>query len=382
MKKIFFLFALSLVNMLLFSCRSDDMNFSDVQVSAVNSLYEPLDNRSVRLQTSSSATLFFEWQSAFTEDGGAALYEILFDRVGGDFSNPIYTITSNSNGYLNNATISHALLNRITLATGVEPGETGEVIWTVVASRGLNRQMSEHRRTLSITTLEGFADVPEDLYITGAGSEGGEDLSAALPFRQTAQGEFEIYTRLEAGSAYTFVDRRTGTPRTFYTDDEVRLREGADGEGSSNSSTTGVYRINVDFNVATIEYTEIKSVGLFFSPDNAVMFDLPYAGAGVWTGTGVVTFKQESWGRDERYKFEMVTVVNGNDVVRQLGTVNTTDNSPTPDQDPSYYYLRALPNVSQWDEKWKFMSEVDGQSTTISVIMQGDRPYTHTVTVN
>lgn len=382
MKKILFLLAVSLTNILLFSCKSDDMNFKDVQVSAPTSLYEPLDNRTVRLQPSASATLFFEWQPAFSEDGGAALYEVLFDRVGGDFSTPIYTVLSNANGFRNNATIPHVTLNRIAIAAGIEPATAGDVIWTVVASRGLNRQRSTQVRTLNLTALEGFAEIPDELFVTGAGSEGGVELGEALPFSQIAPGEFEIYTYLEAGEEFAFIDRRTENSRVFYTTDEIRLRESEAGTESSMVSNAAVYRINIDFNLATIRFTEIKSIGVFFSPDNQVILDLPYAGKGIWTGTGVINFKQESWGRDERYKFQKVIVENNADVITQLGTVNATDSQPTANSDPSYYYLKVLPNVTQWDDKWKFMSQVDGRSTTISVIMRGDQPYTHTVTVN
>lgn len=381
MKKYINILLCSFLAVLVHSCKTDDMNYSDAQVTAVTALYSPTDNAAVKLVSAESASLFFEWEPARTEDNGAALYEIVFDKVGGDFSQPIYTITSNNNGYLSNATLTHKVLNSVATMSGINPGESGEIIWTVVSSRGLNRILSEQVRTLTISTLEGFAEVPNEVYLFGEGSETGTDASASLPFKQTAGGEFEIYSKLEADKDYVFIDRKGSSPRYFYSDDQVKLKEGEEGS-AMKVSKTGVYKINIDFNVATVTLSEVASIGLWFSPDNKILFDLPYQGKGVWTGTGVVKFKQESWGKDQRYKFQFEAIENGSQVTKQFGTLNASDNPPNESSDPSYYYIRVLANVTQWDDKWKFIDAVDGASTTISIIMQGDKEYTHSVTVN
>ncbi|WP_346239127.1 SusE domain-containing protein [Niabella insulamsoli] len=382
MEKIFIKsFYLSLLSLILFSCKKDDMNYKDVSVTPVKKLYAPVDNRSVKLLSSASASLYFEWEAVRAEDGGAAAYEVVFDKADGDFSDPLYKIVSDNNGYSNGATITHKILNRIAGLAGIEPGGTGAIKWSVIASRGINTIKSDESFSIMVTALQGFADLPDEVFITGEGSETGNDLSAALPFKFNATGEFEIYTKLEAGKPYYFTDRNNGTPRIFYSDNGSTLKE-ASATGSITASKTGVYRINLDFNTATIAYTEVTSIGIFFSPENRVLFNLDYQGKGIWKGTGVINFRQESWGRDQRYKFQMVTVANGTTNTGQLGTVNGTDSPPTASSPASYYYLRVLPNPSQWDDKWKFISAVDGKSTTITVLMQGSSPYTHTVQVN
>lgn len=363
------------------SCKKDDMEYKDAAITPVKSLYEPADNKAVKLLSSTTASLYFEWQAVSVEDGGAPLYEVLFDKTGGDFSNPIYTVVSDNNGYTNGATITHKILNKISSLAGFEPGTTNDLIWTVAASRGVNRVLSDQTRKLTITSLNGFVDIPDEVFITGAASEGGSDLSQALPFKLTAAGEFEIYTKLEAGKTYYFTDRNSGTPRIFYSADGAVLKESSE-TNAITAEKTAVYRINLDFNVSTIKYTEIKSMGLWFCPSNAVIWSLDYKGKGVWTGTGVVNFKQESWGRDQRYKFQMETISGGTSAIAQIGTLNGTDSPPTESSAPSYYYVKVLSTVSQWDDKWKFMDKVDGKSTTISLIMKGDTEYTHTVTVN
>lgn len=380
MKAIYKLGFLFSVISLLFSCKTDDMNYSDAAVSPVKSLYEPANNKSVKLLSSTTASVYFQWEAVKVEDGGAALYEVLFDKKGGDFSKPLFTVVSDNNGYANAATITHKTLNKVAAAAGVQPGATGELIWTVSASRGMNSVLSGEVRSLTITSLNGFTDIPDEVFITGEGSEGGATLANALPAKLNAPGEFEIYTKLEAGKAYRFVDRKSGTPRMFFSSDGSTLKEAAD--GSITAGKTAVYRINLDFNVSSISFTEIKSVGLWFSPLNKVLFNLDYQGKGVWTGTGVINFKVESWGKDQRYKFQLETESKGATATAQIGTLNGTDNPPNASSAPSYYYVKLLSNVTQWDDKWKFVDAVDGKSTTISLIMKGDAQYTHTVKVN
>ncbi len=363
------------------ACKTDNLEYNDIKVSPVKSLYEPSDNRTIKLLNSASASLYFEWEAVKVEDGGAPLYEVLFDVASGDFSEPIYRVVSDNNGYVSGATITHKVLNRVAAMANIEPGQTGTLKWTVVASRGINEVLAAVSRSISITSLNGFVDVPDEVFISGDGSEAGTSLGDALPFKRIAAGEFEIYTKLDEGKTYRFVDRITGTPRIFYTEDGAALRESEE-EASITVSKTGVYRINLDFNLAVLSYTEITSMGVFFSPDNSIILDMDYVGYGVWSGTGVINFKQEGWGRDQRYKFQMETVANGQPATIQLGTQNNTDSAPNASSDPSYYFVRVLPNLSQWDDKWKFIDAVDGNSTTVTLLLQGDSDYTHTVEVN
>lgn len=358
------------------SCKSDDMNYKDANVSPVNKLYEPTDGRAVKLLSSTTASLFFEWEAVKVEDSGSPLYEVVFDKEGGDFSNPIYRIVSDNSGYANHATILHKDLNKIAGLAGIEAEQTGAIIWTVVASRGLNEARAKESRNVVITRLAGFVDVPDEVFITGEASETGTNLAEALPFKLTATGEYEIYTKLTAGKTYQFVDRKEGTPRAFYADG-TKLKE----DGSTTTTTTGIYRINLDYNIGTVTYTKITSLGLFFCPNNVVLFNLDYVGKGVWTGQGKVVFKQESWGRDQRYKFQMETVnASGSAVTEQLGTVDGgIDNPPTSSTGADYFYLKRV-SVNQWDNKWKFTSEMDNATVSISIYLQGNKAYTHTVT--
>ena len=132
-------------------CKKDE-GLRDTRVSAVTAFYEPADSKSIVLQSSASATLYFEWEAAKAEDSGMVLYEIAFDKVGGDFSNPVYKMASDNNGGYNHATISHKQLNKIAGAAGIESSATGKL--TIFRSampgmRGGRRHRSSPRATPS-----------------------------------------------------------------------------------------------------------------------------------------------------------------------------------------------------------------------------------------
>jgi hypothetical protein len=352
----------------------DDEELRDTRVTAVNMLYEPADAKSIILQSSASASVYFEWEPAKAEDSGMVLYEVAFDVEGGDFSAPIYKMASDNNGGYNHATVTHKQLNKIGAMAGIGSAETGKLIWTVFSSKGVNELKGAETRTMTITRLAGFADIPVDVFVTGAGSEGGSNIADGSVMKAIAPGEFEIYTKLTAGEAYYFTDATSGTPRQFYVDSNV-IKEG---ESTSTVATTGVYRINIDFNTGATVFTEVVDFRLFFSPTNSHLFSLDYMGNGVFKAASQpITFKQEGWGRDERYKFTMtIKDSEGNESLEWWGTLNSTDGRPTGNDE--YYYMTVVPE-SQWDDKWKFDGIMDLALVDVFAYFQAEGPYTHNV---
>lgn len=345
----------------------------NTNVSEVERLHTPDDGYSVTLDPEGS--LSFEWAPAKAEDGGFVMYEVAFDTVGGDFSNPIYRVISDNNGAGNTATISHKTLNKAAASAGLESEETGKLIWTAISSRGVNEQVGPENRTIQITRLPGFADPPTTLYITGAGTETGSDLSNAIQAKATEEGLFEIYTELTTDGPFKFVNNTSDSPREFVL---------VDGSISENGSAptieqNGVYRINLDFTVGAATITEIKEIELFFAPNNEFLFELPYQGNGVWKAEEQpIEFRQESWGRDERYKFRM-TVNNGEaDEYEWWGSINNDNSRPDDSTPDSFYYLYPAPS-DQWSHSFKFRTEIDMSYSDVTVYFQADREYTHEV---
>lgn len=333
------LFAFTLV---LAACSSDG-EVRHLGVTAVQSLYEPDNGKSVVLQSSASASLFFEWEPALAEDGGAVLYEIAFDKADGDFSDPVYVMASNNNGGDNSATITHKQLNQIAALAGVESGAQGSLKWTVYSSKGINPVKAAEERTLTLTRLAGFAEVPSQLYITGEGTEAGADLGDAVQMRKVADGEFEVFMKLTEGKPFKFVSAVTGTP-TEYSLNGDKLVEG----GTTSVAKTGIYKYYIDFNAGSFTSKEVTKVKLYLNWSQKE-FELPYKGMGVWELNGLtITGLTDSDNSDDRYKFRMESSA-GETEWRAINN----DSKPTGNE--SYYYMVEKSNVEQWtnNEVWK-----------------------------
>lgn len=357
-------------------CKKSDMEYKDPKVSPVDQLYAPLDNQRVELSTQPDAHMLFQWSASHAQDGQLVSYEVDFFKDA-DTAQPVYRIVSDNSGEELYANISHIDINKACAAAGIPTGETGTIYWSVSSWRGLSSAVCTERNKLVVKRLEGFEVIPDNVYLTGAASETGDDLSKAILMQKTSDGKFEIYTKLKANEGYKFVDRVSGTPASYYINAAGKLAE-ANNEETSKVTDEGIYRITLDFTNKGTTITGIKKMGVFFCPSNAVILDLDYKGLGVWSGSTVIHLKQESWGLDERYKFQMETTSG----TAQLGTKIDTDSPPNASSPASYYYVTLLDQISQWDHKWKFDHALDGQNATITLSLQGGTPYTHTVKKN
>ena len=353
----------------LVACKSDDMEYKDTDVTAVTILYEPSDGTTVQLGANGS--LYFAWEPALAQDGGAPLYEVYFDKADGDFSKPLYVLTSDLNGFSNGAQVTHKILNTIAKLAGAKVGESTSLKWAIVSARGINTKLSTASKTLSVIRMNGYED-SGSLYITGDGCEAGSNL---LAMHRNEEGVYEIYTKLIPGKTYYFRPSNTDASIAYYIN-EGKLDETA---STFQNSLDGVYKISVDLNSRSMTSPiKIDEVGFWFCPTNTVEWSLSYTGNGTWVGNGPINFKVESWGKDQRYKFRVKTKDgNGNTTEEDWGPAKANEDG-TPSGTDTYYNLAIYENANQWDHKWKFANSFDGKQTTLTVIMSG-ATYTHKV---
>ncbi|KAA2243084.1 hypothetical protein F0L74_11245 [Chitinophaga agrisoli] len=365
-----------LLAVVLGGCKKDDYKIN-TNLQPVARLTAPVNNKFVKLQPATSASVTFEWDQARAEDGSLVLYEVAFDKADGDFSNPIAKFTADGGGVQNHLSLSHKSLNGIAGSAGIPALGTGKLKWTVLAAKGYNIQKASEDRIVEVERPNGFAEIPVDVYLTGEATEAGTDLSKAIRLKSISNGVFEVYTSLKDGK-YQFTDRNSGTPATYSVAGTV-LKEG----GESTHTGTKVYRLRLDFNNTNATATEITGMGLWFAPDNKIMFDLSYAGNGMFTATNqVITFKQESWGRDERYKFRMnVKDADGNAGEEWVGSSNADNSRPTSATPLTFWELWPIANNDQWNYCYKFQTEVDTKACDVKVYFQADKAYTHEVIV-
>ncbi|MCU0354807.1 MAG: SusE domain-containing protein [Cytophagales bacterium] len=356
----------------------------NLNLTAPDSLRTPANDVSVRIDLIANPSVVFEWKPGQAADGALLLYEVAFDKENGDFSNPVFKLASDGNGVQPKATIQHRDLNKIAGLAGIAALAKGKLKWTVLASKGTNVQQAAQTRLVNVERPAGFSEIPVDLYLTGDATEFGTELSRAARLQQTRvngqprPGEFEIYTSLKAGT-YRFLNRNTGTPVAF------SLRGNLIQEGGTTTVTGAakVYRINLDFNRATVQLTEIKEMGLWVSARERVTVTLPYVSNGMWKIENTpIEFVQQSWGRDERYKFRMrVNDGTGEDKNEWLGSSNADNQRATSSTPPAYFFLFPIAE-SQWDFTYKFATEVDGKNVDISVMLNSTAAnYIHEVKI-
>lgn len=374
MKAISITYAMLFSFILAFTACSSDGEVRDLSVTAVKTLYEPDNGKAVVLQPSASASLYFEWEPSLAEDGGVVLYEVVFDKADGDFSDPVYISTADNNGGSNHATITHKQLNQIAALAGIESAARGTLKWTVYASKGINPVRAEEERTLTLTRLAGFAEVPGQLYITGEATEVGADLDKAMVMKKVADGEFEVFIKLTEGKSFKFVSANTGTP-TEYSLNGEKLVEG----GSVTAAKTGIYKYYIDFNAGSFTSKEVTKVKFYLNWSQKEI-ELDYQGLGVWALNGyTITGLTDSDNTDDRYKFRMES----SDGETEWRAAINNDSKPTGNDE--YYYMAEKTNVEQWtnNEVWKTPA-TDGWSDktydiTFSLNTQGE--YTHNLVI-
>lgn len=359
---------------LTFTACSSDGEVRDLGVTAVKTLYEPDNGKAVVLQASASASLYFEWEPSLAEDGGAVLYEVAFDKADGDFSNPVSIVTADNNGGDNHATITHKQLNQIAALAGVESAEEGTLKWTVYASKGINPVKAEEERTLTVTRLAGFAEVPAQLYITGEATEVGADLDKAMIMRKVTDGEFEVFIKLTEGQSFKFVSANTGTP-TEYSLNGEKLVEG----GSTTVTKTGIYKYYVDFNAGSFTSKEVTKVKWFLNWSQKEI-ELEYQGMGVWTlNNYTMSGLDGSDNTDDRYKFRMES---SEGETEWRAAIN---NDSKPSGNDEYFYMTEKTNVDQWtnNEVWKTPA-TDGwndKTYDITFSLNTQSAYTHSLVI-
>lgn len=358
------------------SCEKDKTINSNI--STVKELYYPEVGKYYKLQPATSAVVNFEWSAARAEDGSLVMYEVAFDTAGGNFQRPIYAVASNGNGVQNSLSLSHKVLNAIASKAGIQPSTSGSLQWTVIASKGLNEKRADSSRVIVIERPSGFTEIPDNVFITGAATEGGTDLAAAKAMKLGTDGVFEIFTRLKNG-AFTFTDRNSGTPVT-YSMQGNRLQEG----GENQQTGDKVYRIRLDFANAAAEMIEIIDAGVFASAYNKVTGKLAYAGNGTWTAQGVpiVYFDFGSW-KDDRFKFQFSTTdAGGTPGTIYYGSVNQSNSTPPDANTPAAYYNVVPVDNSQWDFTYKYPAGSDGKTGDFTLQLNAQEDYSYKLIVH
>lgn len=341
----------------------DDYNYS-AEFTEPQTLISPVP---VTLDLASAQNVVFSWKGGGAADGGMVLYEVLFDKADGNFSDPLYRVPSDLGGEPQ-LTLTHVILNKLARMGGIKTGETGSLKWTVKASRGGVVKQAKAEGEITLTRPDGL-EVPEQLYLYGTAAENGTEGQA---FRLASEGVFVVYTTLKADGEIYFASDRTEEAVRYYTDADGILVEGTSVTIVGKQEVP--VRLTVNFNTKIMTIETVSAIRMIWGCSYSTIADLTYAGNGVFKAENVaIEFVQPdrpntnppdwlSW-TEERYYF--IATVNEAEVCwgRMDGI---SAERPVGGEPLSFYELGEFP-WSQWDHLWKMSGDLDLKKCTVSI---------------
>ena len=135
-------------------------------------------------------------------------------------------------------------------------------------------------------------------------------------------------------------------------------------------------RLTFDFNSATYKVVTIEKIELFMAAYNTSIGVLTYTGNSTWTGESIpVEFFPFSLGRDERYKFKVIT----SEGSEFMGSENVNNGSPV-GAPASYFFLHSVSD-NQWDNTYKFNPAADLKNVKAEIFFNPSASYAHKITV-
>ena len=337
-----------------------------------------------RVELSETGSLLFEWEAASGNESKSVLYELLFDRADGDFSQPLQSLSAESNGSATTLTVSHQDLDRVAELAGAGSEEKIILQWAVLSKAGDASVLSSEYRALTLVRLH--KEKPEmsanaTLHISGSGAEEGQAFKAAI--NEAGNTTYEIYTRLEAGQPYWLYSLDGDAKKEFSLNAEGnRFEVAAEGAATGATvATSGVYRLQVDFATTSITRELIEKLTIRVSQTGRERV-LDYVEKGTWKVEDYnVCLSQQDWGIEERYKF--ILYVDGQE--EHWGQAGSYDDRPSINMEG--YRDMAPTESGQWGGmQFKFPIELCDRedltryNTDITVYLTADKNYTHEFT--
>lgn len=326
----------------------------------------------IALDVTSEKTVTLSWKGGGAADGGIVLYNVIFDKEGGDFSAPVDTLPSDL-GAGTELTLSHSQLNILARKAGIKAGKKGNLIWTVTASRGGVVKKVDMTATIKLQRGEGIDNIPEQLFIKGSAAK-----EAGQEFRKESDGLFIIVTKLGDG-AMKFSSAKDDSGFNFYAAETGKLTEGG-GETTVSAPSTGLARITVNFNTLAVTIEEIEQeVRCIWGANYVDIAILEYIGNGDFEGDGDCVFLgpgregTPDWCTwvEERYYF--IAKVDG---VEKCWGSTFGDGSWTPDGTDEFWYV-VENDWDQWKNLWKMDHACDLKHVTYTIHTNKDNKWTH-----
>lgn len=340
----------------------------------------------LNLDLTSTEKVILSWSGGGAADGTYVMYDVLFDKATGDFSNPFY-IASADLGGVSKLTLTHTQLNVIARNGGVSPEETGTLKWTVRASKGGKSELVVPAKTIQLTRPAGISVIPDKLFLYGSATE--NEGAGGQEFRKESDGVFVIYTKLEQVGAIYFRNGTEAESTNYFINNENILKE-SEGEVNITSVLADPVKIVVDFNTLSMTQKAVTEIKIIWA-DTWLNID-PDHTSFVYDGNGefrlpnqLLTIRHQhpawgdQWSTDERYYFQAYV----GDTWYHWRRKGDNAQNPAADEAPAFFQIedKAPWQSEQWTGAWKFGSFVFDRSCDIVIHTNKNGMMYHSVVV-
>ncbi|MWB93098.1 hypothetical protein GON26_01900 [Flavobacterium sp. GA093] len=366
----------------------------EVGFDAPESLISPAVDELVAIDLENGTPTVFEWTKSNSYYGGVVLYEVLFDKENGDFSNPIYKMVSNGGGGDNWLSLTPKQLIILAKNANIGINSEGTVKWKVVASQGGEKKETQEIRTIQLRRPAGIAEIPNELFIYGNGFEA-ESVEDAMKLRKIDDGVFEIFAAV-GNSEITLCNTISGSKTYYKLNVDNKLIESETSSGTVINGTGKAYRIVVDFNLLTIKTTEIQSIQMIRTWQYN-LGELTYIGNHKFEVKNIALPFYHDWGYpEERYRFWVTTnegkeiwgsyhndQMNGSNIPG-MPAFGNPPNGTQPDEYYNIYNLADIPSAGQnqdWVGMYKLPLDSENKHANVVIDMSPTGDYKHSVTI-
>lgn len=277
-----------------FTACNDDNENTDTEFKSADLLYFPRNEYPVIIEK--GLPVKFEWAYSKSNDHIFITYEVLFDKMDGDFSHPIYTITSLNDGISPELSVETATMDIIAKTAGAQLGETITLKWTVRAKKYKESVIYGGEagvRTVLITRTQPPRKEVK-LHIQGTATEkpeSGVELGQAMAVEDTKEnyslsyeeGKYECFTELKSGK-WSLYDKGNNKYYKFLANGKIEQTEEA---VTADISYNGKYWLLINLSLMEWSVKEIDKVEFFNKTHFGSSYwkTMEYKGNGTWSVT-------------------------------------------------------------------------------------------------
>lgn len=232
-------------------------------------LTKPLDKSVFQVNgTLENDPFVFDWENA-TATSGSVTYKLYFDELGGDFSSPLLTLTSDNEGKESQVSKTHAQWKSLFEQSGITAGAYS---WTVKA---ISSDLDWMNQTFQVFVE--FINWRKPIYIVGEATTVGWDIGNALEMNFVSPNIWAGAFELKAGKEFKFFPEKGSWDNGIGSDRFTSFIGCSDAGGNfKNSGTTdGYYFVVVDLNAKSVTVSSAPrilggSVAADWNPGNSV----------------------------------------------------------------------------------------------------------------